>query len=195
MRIASPDSQSMRDAPTASRTEYKLAGFLANGCGVEKDPEQAIVWYEKALPHGETRAKAELERLGYYDAFQVRPCRIEDAQAIGALNQKELGYCVPSDLTDRLQAILDADAERVFVAVSQGEIVGYVHGSEQKSLLGNPRKRIAAMAVAQSHLNLGIEQGLLEKLKQWAAESDSELMVCRESIFDEASFSWKKLLE
>ena len=80
------------DQTAVAYAEYRLAGFLANGCGVEQDEEQAAQWYEKALSHGERRAKTELARLGYFDTFRIRPCRTDDAEQINRLNQTVLGY-------------------------------------------------------------------------------------------------------
>ena len=56
-------------------------------------------------------------------------------------------------------------------------------------------ERIVSMAVAQKQQGAGIEQALLNKLKQLAAETGGELVAGRANVVCEMSFDWKKLFE
>ena len=166
------DATVSSDPDAVSYAEYKMAGCLAHGLGVEKDEEKAVELYEQALAHGEARAKPELERLGYYDAFRIRPGRMEDAAVIQRLNAEELGYDYPVEAVEKcLESVLERDSERVFVAVSQGQVVGYVHACGYETLYAPAIKNILGIAVMAGCRRKGIGRALLEKVEVWAAET------------------------
>ena len=185
------DATVSEDKAAAAYAEYRLAGFLKHGHGVEPDLEQAVQWFEKALSHGEHRAKKELELLGYYAAFRIRPCRPEDAPAVAAINQSVLGRTSAEDLPQRLQKLLEDPSHRIYVAVVNGEVAGYIHGCEHTSLMDPFGIRIAAMAVNQPDPTM--EQALVEKLAQWAEEGNGRLIACLETVVDVPCFDWNTL--
>ena len=166
------DGASGKDPDAVSYAEYRLAGCLAYGLGVEQDPDAAVEWYEKALAHGEVRARAELEKLGYYDSFRIRPARQEDAVAIAAICTSALGYAFGREETEKaLTAALTRPGDRVFVAIVSDVVVGFIHGQDYETLYALPYKNIMGIAVAEEHRRKGIGRALLQKMEQWAAES------------------------
>lgn len=166
------DGASSQDPAAVSYAEYKLADCLAYGLGVEQDPDAAVEWYEKALAHGEIRAKEALEKLGYYASFRIRPARQEDAAAVAEISASALGYVFGREETEKaLTAALARSDDRVFVAIASDMVVGFVHGQDYETLYAPSYKNIMGIAVAAEHRRKGIGRALLGKIEQWAAET------------------------
>lgn len=63
--------------------------------------------------------------------LQIRQCEIADAKAIHDLNTRELGYDYSEDKTkDKLVKILDSDKDKIYVALIDGHVIGYVHAND-----------------------------------------------------------------
>lgn len=153
------------DLEAVGYAEYKLAGILARGNGVEPDPAGAREWYEKALSHGETRAKAELEKLGNLPTLQVRPARIEDGPAIWQLSVQRLDcQCGLEELQERLTRLLEQD--RILVAVAQGKVVGFVHGVLRQTLLEPACWQVLSLAAARGEK--ATETALIRQFREQA---------------------------
>ena len=167
------DAANSTDLSAAGYAEYKLALILAEGRGVEADPEGAREWFRKAIDHGEERASAALENLGVDDKCHIREARLNDAEAIWRLNVEAVGHEYPLELlTQQLSSILDSRAHKIFVAAVNGKLVGYVHGTDFVSLYAPPMKRVLTLAVDTSFRGRGIGGALLEKIEEWAVETD-----------------------
>ena len=100
---------------------------------------------------------------------------------------------MPENFAQRLRILLEAPSERIAVAVSEGEVVGYIHGSSDTPLFGSGVKRISAMAVADHPQESEIAEALLRDLTGWAAEAKEELVVCQASKVDARTFDWKTI--
>ena len=172
------DASSSSDLAAAGYAEYKLAVILAEGYGVEADPEGAKEWFRKAIDHGEERAKAALERLGVDGKVHIREARLTDAESIWRLNLLFMGYEYPLDaMIGQFSSMLDSRAHKFFVAVADGRVVGFIHGTDFDTLYSPPMKRILQLVVDESYRGRGIGRSLLEKIEHWAMENDC-YMVC-----------------
>lgn len=166
------DAAATEDPAAVGYAEYRLAGCLAEGHGVQQDVEAAQEWYRKALEHGEERAQEALERLGAAGAFHIREARLPDAEAIRRISAEAMGYdCAPEAAAGQLRRVLENPAHKVFVAVSGGAVVGYVHGADYDVLYGPPMKQILGLAVPQEHRSQGMGKALLERLEGWAKDT------------------------
>ena len=167
------DATNSADLAAAGYAEYKLALILAEGHGVEADREGAREWFQKAIDHGEERARAALEKLGTDDACHIREARLSDAEAIWRLNVEAMGYEYPLELlTQQLSSMLDSRAHKIYVAAVNGKLVGYAHGTDFVSLYAPPMKRVLTLAVDVEFRGRGIGGALLEKIEEWAVETD-----------------------
>lgn len=155
------------DLSAVGYAEWKLAGILARGDGVEQDVDGAVEWYEKALSHGETRAKEELERLGGRDGIRVREARPEDAPSIWQLAVTRLGCtCSLEELRQRLEALLKRE-NLICVATRSGRVIGFLHASGLDTLLEPHCKQLLSLAAETDEAN----QTLLNHATHWAGEA------------------------
>jgi GNAT superfamily N-acetyltransferase len=99
----------------------------------------------------------------------VRHAQHEDAHAMAALSS-QLGYPVASaTLAERLARVLERADELVLVALgSDGSIVGWVHGAEQRFLEAGLRCELLGLVVDAGHRRQGVGQQLVVAVEQWA---------------------------
>lgn len=155
------------DLSAVGYAEWKLAGILARGNGVEQDVDGAVAWYEKALSHGETRAKEELEQLGVGNTVRVRKARPEDASSIWQLAVTRLGCkCGLDELRQRLEVLLERD-DLICVATQSGKVIGFLHASGLDTLLEPHRKQLLAHTAETEEAH----QALLQYATTWAGEA------------------------
>lgn len=106
----------------------------------------------------------------------IREIRVTDAQAIQTLNEKELGYQVPVDLTVRQVIKLKADGDHHFLRVFEDEetatVVGYVHGEVYETLYSETLFNVLALVVATDWQKQGIGKALLNSLEAEAKARD-----------------------
>lgn len=63
--------------------------------------------------------------------LQIRQGEITDAEAIHELNAREMGYHYPKDKTEeKLRQVLRSSRDRIFVALADHRVVGYVHAND-----------------------------------------------------------------
>lgn len=101
--------------------------------------------------------------------YQIRECTLEDAEAIFLLNRDEMGYEYPLNETrKKLEYLLKSGKDKLFVAIVQGQVVGYVHGKDYDVLYVPHMKNIMGIAVFKQYRRHGIGQALLQQLEYWA---------------------------
>ena len=97
---------------------------------------------------------------------------ISHAPAITRLSREALGYDYPEAATaENLASILESPGDRVFVALIQVEVVGYVHACDYQVLYAPAMKNIMGIAVDASHRREGIGTALLTAVENWAQQS------------------------
>ena len=105
-------------------------------------------------------------------AVTIQIADISHASAITRLSREALGYDYPEEAARRnLSSILDRPSDRVFVALSGGVVVGYVHACDYQVLYAPAMKNIMGIAVDPSHRRKGIGTALLTAVENWARES------------------------
>src|SRR5262245_48785423 len=99
-----------------------------------------------------------------------RAARLADAGALLPLVE-ELGYpSAPQALRARLERLLAADDQALFVAEEAGELVGWVHVQESGSLVSDPCALVAGLVVAGTTRRRGVGRALMQRVEQWARE-------------------------
>ena len=105
------------------------------------------------------------------DHFIIRECTAKDVNAIYELNSKELGYDFPIKSTQKqLGKILLDGTQKIFVAVRQGSVVGYIHLNSYDVLYFEHLKNIMGIAVFSEFKRNGIGKKLLQIGEKWAQE-------------------------
>ena len=104
--------------------------------------------------------------------YIIRRCEAADAAGIWMLNRDEMGYAFSLEETrENLQRLLGRNSDRIFVAVSAGAVVGYVHACDYDLIYAPPMKNILGIAVSARHKCRGIGRALLAAVEDWARET------------------------
>ena len=88
---------------------------------------------------------------------EIRIAVEADYEAIARISRDDLGYdCSPALVREKLRRALQSERERVFVAVCDGEVAGYIHAEDYDVLYFETMKNILGLAVAANHRRKGI---------------------------------------
>lgn len=102
----------------------------------------------------------------------IRPAVPEDAAALARLNREEMGYDFPEEDTRRqLEKLLTDKSNRIYVAESDGVVIGYVHANDYDLIYAPHMKNIMGIAVSSAFRKSGVGRLLLGAVEQWAAET------------------------
>lgn len=101
----------------------------------------------------------------------VRQAAVSDFVSIHRLNRECLGYEYDEEATKaNLTRILALDYYKVYIALWEEEVAGYVQASSYDNTYSVPLKNIMGIAVLPALQGQGIGRLLLEKVEQWAKE-------------------------
>lgn len=104
--------------------------------------------------------------------IQIRQCEISDMEAIYELNARELGYDYPKDKTEeKLKQLLESDKDKIFIALIDNNVVGYIHANDYDVIYAPHMKNIMGIAVSSGSRKKGIGRALLSAVEDWAQES------------------------
>ena len=104
--------------------------------------------------------------------FSIREAVASDATAIWQLNCSEMGYQYPLDDTaQNITKLLRSSADKIFVAVYDGSVVGYVHANDYDLLYAPHMKNIMGIAVSSEYKQQGIGRALLQQVEHWACKA------------------------
>jgi TPR repeat protein len=112
------DGASCKDPDAVSYAEYKLAGCLANGLGVEQDVDAAVEWYEKAAEQNDMESLVALAKL-YLSGKKDKDGNVRDV-ALGFDTLQEY-----ADISTDLGAYVGRNANRI--ADARFELDGVVY--------------------------------------------------------------------
>jgi len=116
-------------------------------------------------------------------ALTIRIAVPPDASRLAELSA-ELGYPASStEITGRLERLLDRENETVLVcALPSGQVVGWLHASEQELLESGRRCEILGLVVDSEHRSRGVGRRLVLAVEQWAAGRGIEQMAVRSNV-------------
>ena len=104
--------------------------------------------------------------------FSIREAEISDANSIWKLNCDEMGYQYPlSDTVLNIGKLLSSETDKIYVAVSDNTIVGYVHANDYDLTYAPHMKNIMGIAVSHDYKRKGIGRALLQQVEYWARET------------------------
>ena len=114
------------------------------------------------------------------DALKLREANLNDKHALVSLTA-ELGYKTTSaEVQERLSQIFDKPDHKVFVAVSEKDIVlGWIHVYTHPVLMKDVLAELGGLVVTKKARNQGIGNLLLTKAQDWAKKVGCQLMVVR----------------
>ena len=98
----------------------------------------------------------------------IRQMRPEDAAPVAALTT-QLGYPANEDaIRRRIDLIKDRPDARLFVAVREDAVVGWLHVQAMCSLENDTRGEIWGLVVSESARGTGIGRCLVDAAEEWA---------------------------
>lgn len=99
----------------------------------------------------------------------IREAVESDAESIWKLNQYEMGYHFPLDAAKvKLSKLIHSEDDRIYVALVDDDIIGYVHANSYDLLYAPHMKNIMGIAVASQYRHNGIGTALLQHVEMWA---------------------------
>lgn len=105
---------------------------------------------------------------------EIREAVPNDAEAIAELNNLQMGYKISEkDTYERLVKILASEGNKIFVAVIEGKVVGYVHANDYDLLYFPHMKNIMGIAVNENFKRQGIGHLLLDAVETWARNTNA----------------------
>ena len=104
--------------------------------------------------------------------YEVRKFELKDATSISELSRDELGYDFPLEETkNKLKLLLKSEEDRVYVAVHNEKVVGYIHACTYELIYAPTMKNIMGIAVSSAYRKKGIGRALLNEIELWGKES------------------------
>lgn len=102
----------------------------------------------------------------------IRECDLEDYKEIALLDKNEMGYDYPAEDTKKqLIKLLNSNTDKIYVAMVDNKIAGYVHANNYDVLYSPHLKNIMGIAVASNYRRNGIATLLLNAAEQWARDT------------------------
>lgn len=98
----------------------------------------------------------------------IREANVNDYIDIHKICCQDLGYDCNADLVKERLKNLDASREKVFVAVIDGKVVGYVHAEQYNTLYFESLVNILGLAVSKAYRRRGCGKALMRAVENWA---------------------------
>ena len=107
--------------------------------------------------------------------YIIRECCIDDAKYIQELNCNEMGYDFSLENTTlKLKKVLNSKKDKIFMAMADNIVVGYVHANDYDVIYAPSMKNIMGIAVSNAYRRSGIGGALLRKIEEWAKVSGAK---------------------
>ena len=122
------------------------------------------------------------------DGLSIRGAVPTDAVRLAELSEV-LGYPTSSEaVAERLERLLGRSEEAVLVAESPaGQVIGWIHGSEQVLLESGRRCEILGLVVDPEYQGQGAGRRLVVAVEQWAVGRGLEQVAVRSNVLRAAS--------
>jgi GNAT superfamily N-acetyltransferase len=104
--------------------------------------------------------------------IEVRSIAPADAERINELSA-QLGYSLPVSATiERIKEIMASVDHIAFVAITDGKIVGWIHGFKTLLLESEPFIEIGGFVVDENFRSQGIGGKLVQRIKDWSRDKN-----------------------
>lgn len=104
--------------------------------------------------------------------FKIREACVNDSDDIYVINRDSLGYDYPPERTmQKLADALSSNKDKIFVAVVEDGIAGYIHLTDYDVIYAPHFKNILGLAVLEKFKRFGIGSALLAEGEKWAKQT------------------------
>ncbi len=112
----------------------------------------------------------------------IRPAMLDDAEAIARLSD-QLGHPSTKEETARRLVEVSRHSEHaVYIAETDGELVGWAHVFVHPSLLADMPAEVAGLVVDESYRSGGVGRILMEQTERWAREHGCRSVGLRSNV-------------
>lgn len=101
--------------------------------------------------------------------IKIRQAVQTDYEAIAKIGREDMGYTESTVelVREKLPKILEKNDERVFVAVCDGAVAGFVHAEQYELLYYPAMVNILGLAVSGEYRRLGLATKLMAAVEDW----------------------------
>ena len=115
----------------------------------------------------------------------IRLATVEDAERVAALST-QLGYpTTPDEARRRLMEVEREPAHVVYVAVQEGQVVGWIHVCVRTLVQVDRAAEIEALVADEACRGCGIGHSLIQQAEQWIRERGCATAYVRSNIVRE----------
>lgn len=107
---------------------------------------------------------------------KIRKVEIGDAEAVRDISAEGLGYSCDLTLVQKKIEGLDEAREAVFVVVTDGGVVGYIHIERYDVLYFETMANVLGLSVFKAYHKMGIGKALLFAAEDWARQNNIKMM-------------------
>lgn len=101
---------------------------------------------------------------------EIREAMVKDASSIAEISINTLGYQCDSNLVERRMKEMDSNTQKVFVAVENNVVVGFVHVELYQLLYQPDLANVLGLAVREDMQKKGFGKKLMQYVERWAQE-------------------------
>lgn len=103
---------------------------------------------------------------------KIRLFKPSDAEDLYKINTEEMGYDFSIEETrEKLLALVDSTKDKIYVAIVNNKVVGYIHANDYDVIYAPHMKNIMGIAVLQQYKRHGIGKALLDAVEAWARQT------------------------
>lgn len=110
------------------------------------------------------------------DNIIIREIEISDGIKICNIIESELGYLCNAELVKDKINQLNEKREKVFVAVDNDKVVGFIHVEKYDVIYFETMANILGLAVEKGYQGKGIGKELIWSVEKWALENEIYMM-------------------
>lgn len=100
--------------------------------------------------------------------IEIREAVPADAEVISELNESQMGYTLSAEDTyERLVSIPAKKSDKIFVAVIDENVAGYIHANDYDVIYFPHMKNIMGIAVKEEYKRCGIGRMLINAVEEW----------------------------
>ena len=108
--------------------------------------------------------------------IKIRKVEIGDADAIRDISAEGLGYSCDLALVQKKIAGLNEAREAVFVAETDGDVIGYIHIERYDVLYFETMANVLGLSIFKAYHKMGVGKSLLFAAEDWAKQNHIKML-------------------